>query len=351
MTNISGFKIGSRNVGGHHPCYLIAEVAQAHEGSLGVAHSYIDAAADCGADAVKFQTHIATSESTIDEPFRVNGYGQDTNRFNYWKRMEFTEDQWIQLARHAESRGIDFISSPFSVEAVDLLIRVGIPAWKVGSGESLGSSLLESMVKTKLPILASTGMSSWDEIDQLNYLLASNNNNFALFHCTSMYPTPLENVGLNNVTRMKERYSCPIGLSDHSGTLYPAIAALSRGIELLELHVTFDKRQYGFDVSSSITFDELSQIRKVRDAINIMDNNPSDKDHLSIALETNRKLFSKSLALNHKLSAGSVLKESDLTLKKPGTGIKHEQINQVVGKKLLRDVDIYNILKWDDLAQ
>ena len=206
--------------------------------------------------------------------------------------MEFTEDQWIQLAKHAESRGIDFISSPFSAEAVHLLTRVGVPAWKIGSGESLGTSLLELVMETKLPILVSTGMSTWKEIEDLNDTL-SVHNDFALFHCTSMYPTKLEMVGLNNIEKMKKNLLCPIGLSDHSGTIYPAVAALSRGIQILELHTTFDKRQYGFDVSSSITFDELSQIKDFRDAFEIMDKNPTDKDSLSITLSKNRKIFQK----------------------------------------------------------
>ena len=114
---------------------IIAEVAQAHDGSLGMAHAYIDAIANAGADAVKFQTHIASAESTPGEPWRVKFSQQDATRYDYWKRMEFTEEQWQGLKKHADERGLKFLSSPFSVEAVELLTRVGVAAWKVASGE------------------------------------------------------------------------------------------------------------------------------------------------------------------------------------------------------------------------
>src|SRR5262245_60624614 len=116
-------------------CWIVAEVAQAHDGSLGMAHAYIDAIGNAGADAVKFQTHIAAAESTPNEPWRVKFSPQDATRYDYWKRMEFTEEQWHGLKKHAVECGLEFLSSPFSVEAVDLLTRVGVAAWKVASGE------------------------------------------------------------------------------------------------------------------------------------------------------------------------------------------------------------------------
>src|SRR4051812_45160420 len=147
-------------------CLVIAEIGQAHDGSLGTAHAYIDAIAEAGADAVKFQTHIAAAESTPGEPFRVKFSPQDATRYDYWKRMEFTEPQWHALAEHARERGLIFLSTPFSSEAVELLARVGVPAWKVGSGEVTSLPLLAQMAATKLPVLVSSGMSSWEELDQ-----------------------------------------------------------------------------------------------------------------------------------------------------------------------------------------
>src|SRR5438093_2389865 len=147
-------------------CLIIGEVAQAHDGSLGMAHAFIDAIADAGADAVKFQTHIAAAESTPDEPWRVKFSQQEATRYDYWKRMEFTEEQWHGLKKHAHDKGLLFLSSPFSLEAVALLTRVGVAAWKIASGEVSNTSLFEGIVATRMPIILSTGMSALEEIDR-----------------------------------------------------------------------------------------------------------------------------------------------------------------------------------------
>ena len=141
-------------------CMIVAEVAQAHDGSLGSAHAFIDAIANAGADAVKFQTHIAAAESTPAEPWRVKFSYQDATRYDYWKRMEFTEAQWLGLKNHAEERKLLFLSSPFSMEAVELLQRIGIRAWKIASGELTNVPMLGRIVESGLPIILSSGMSS-----------------------------------------------------------------------------------------------------------------------------------------------------------------------------------------------
>src|SRR6185312_6966331 len=148
-------KIDDREVGEGRPCYLIAEVAQAHDGSIGMAHAFIDAAADAGVDAIKFQTHIADAESTLDEKFRIKMSGQDQTRYDYWKRMEFSAEEWAGLSQHARERGLTFLSSVFSVPALQLLDRLGVPAWKFGSGEIVTSDLLDAAIATGKPLLIS----------------------------------------------------------------------------------------------------------------------------------------------------------------------------------------------------
>src|SRR5215210_2510656 len=144
---------------------VIGEVAQAHDGSLGLAHAFIDAIADAGADAVKFQTHIAAAESTEREQWRVKFSQQDTTRYDYWKRMEFSEYEWLGLRQHADNRGLLFLSSPFSIEAIALLERVGVAAWKIASGEASNAAMLGRMLQNRLPMILSTGMSTLSEID------------------------------------------------------------------------------------------------------------------------------------------------------------------------------------------
>ena len=215
------FKIGNQTVGPGHPCLIVAEVAQAHDGSLGTAHAYIDAIADSGANAVKFQTHIAAAESTPSEPWRVKFSPQDATRYEYWQRMQFTEDQWVGLKRHAAERNLLFLSSPFSFEAMDLLDRVGVAAWKVPSGETANTPMLDRMLATGLPVLLSTGMSSLTEIDAAVQRVCQSQNPLVIFQCTTAYPCPPEKVGLNLISSFRQQYHCAIGLSDHSGTIFP----------------------------------------------------------------------------------------------------------------------------------
>ena len=214
------FEIQGRSVGQDRPCLVIGEVAQSHDGSLGMAHSFIDAIANAGADAIKFQTHIAQAESTPSEPWRVKFSKQDVSRFEYWDRMSFPEEQWQGLAQHAQERGLIFLSSPFSVEAIDLLIRVGMPAWKVASGEVANLQMLDRMSRTGMPVIFSSGMSPLQELDNSVAYVRERGVPVAVLQCTTAYPCPPEKIGLNMIPFFREHYDCPVGLSDHSSTIY-----------------------------------------------------------------------------------------------------------------------------------
>ena len=241
-------------------CLVIGEIAQSHDGSLGMAHAFIDAVANSGANAIKFQTHIAAAESTPQEPWRVKFSRQDASRYDYWKRMEFTPEQWEGLADHAKEKGLIFLSSPFSIEAVELLENIGMPAWKVASGEVSNKELMDKMLQTGKPILLSTGMSTLDEIDNSVAYIRQRDVEYAVLQCSTAYPCPPEKIGLNLIPRLRERYGCAVGLSDHSGTIYPGLAAVTLGIEVLELHVAFSREMFGPDVPASVTMGELNQL-------------------------------------------------------------------------------------------
>lgn len=345
----SEIAIGARRVGPGHPALLVAEVAQAHDGSLGMAHSFVDVAADSGADAVKFQTHVAAAESTLDEPFRVSFARRDETRYAYWKRMEFGVDEWRGLAEHARGRGLLFLSSPFSLAAVEMLAGIGMPAWKVGSGEAASAGLLEAMAATGAPILLSTGMSPWDEIAAAVERIEGLGAGLALLQCTSRYPTPLEEVGLNVIDELRARFGCPVGLSDHSGTPWPGLAALARGADLVEVHLTLHRRAFGPDVPASLTPDEVRLLAEARDALAVMDAHPVDKDAVADALAETRALFTKSLAPARPLRKGEVLAADMLTAKKPGTGISPSDLPRVLGRRLARDVPADRLLRPEDL--
>ncbi len=330
-------------------CLIIGEIAQAHDGSLGAAHAYIDAIADAGADAVKFQTHIAAAESTAREPWRVRFSKQDATRYDYWKRMEFTEPQWVGLCEHAEERGLYFLSSPFSIEAVQLLSRVGVSGWKIASGEVNNGPLFDAMLETKLPMILSTGMSPFEEIDVAVARVKEHALPLALLQCTTAYPCPPEKVGLNVLEAFRDRYDCHVGLSDHSGTIYPGLAAVTMGAKVLEVHVTFSRQMFGPDVPASLTPTELGQLVEGTRFIESMLASPIDKNTAAEGLADLRGMFTKSLVAREFLAAGTVLEERHLAIKKPGDGMAPERLPHVLGRKLKSAVVADAALREDDL--
>lgn len=328
---------------------VIAEIAQAHDGSLGMAHAFVDAAAEAGADVVKFQTHIAAAESTPHEPWRVKFSPQDDTRYEYWKRMEFTEEQWVGLRKHALKAGLDFMSSAFSLEAVELLERVGVCGWKVASGEVRNADLLDRMADTGLPVYLSTGMSPLAEIDGAVAALRERDLDVTVLQCTSMYPTPPEKVGLNLIPEFRERWGVPVGLSDHSGTIWPCLGAVALGAEVLEVHLTLSRKAFGPDVPASLTPDELKSLVQGARWLATARSHPVDKDEMAAELAPMRALFMKSAVARHDLEAGHVLSADDLAAKKPGSGIPAERIPELVGRRLARAVLADQLLEEGDL--
>ena len=337
-------------IGSRPGCLVIGEVAQAHDGSLGIAHAFVDAIAAAGAHAIKFQTHIAAAESTLAEPWRARFSRQDVTRYDYWRRMEFTEEQWRGLRAHAEERGLIFLSSPFSVEAVDLLVRVGVPAWKVASGEVSNPHLLDRILATGLPVLLSTGMSPLEDIDAAVARVQAARVPLAVLQCTTSYPTPPEKVGLNMIPFFRERYGCAVGLSDHSGTIYPGLAGATLGIDVLEIHVTLSRDMFGPDVTSSVTPAELRQLVEGIRFIETARAHPVDKDALGRDLAPMRRTFGKSVVPRRDLPAGTILASEHLTVKKPGTGIPAARLASLIGQRLVRDVKADELLGEADLA-
>lgn len=330
-------------------CTIIAEVAQAHDGSLGTAHAFIDAAAAAGADAIKFQTHISAAESTPSEPWRKRFSPQDETRYDYWKRMEFSEPQWHALARHAHERGLLFLSSPFSMQAVELLNRVGVAGWKVASGEVSNTAMLAALAQTGQPVILSSGMSGLDEMDNAVKLIKAAGAPLAVLQCASMYPTPPEMVGLNVMEEYRRRYACAVGLSDHSATIYPGIVAASLGGQVIEVHLTLSRDMFGPDVVASLTTAELKQLVEGVRFIETMRAHPVDKAAMAAELAPMRQIFMKSVVASRDLSAGTVLTQNDLACKKPGTGIPAAELPKLIGMRLCRAVSADTLLGADDV--
>ena len=330
--------------------FIIAEIGQAHDGSLGILHSYIDALSKTGVDAIKFQTHIAEAESSILEPFRVNFSYEDATRYDYWQRMGFTTEQWHKIKKHCDDVGLEFMSSPFSQAAVDLLEEVGVKRYKVGSGEVSNFLMLEKIAKTGKPIILSSGMSSYSELDEAVEFIQTFGNELTIMQCTTSYPTPAEKVGLNVIPELTERYpKASIGLSEHTGKIYSCLAATALGAKALEFHAVFDRRMFGPDATSSLTIDEISQLVEGVRSIEASLNNPINKADNSEYLGL-KKIFEKSLAINKDLIVGHTILFEDLEAKKPAQqGISATDFQKVIGKTLKVEKKRYDFLNWDDL--
>ncbi|WP_412477158.1 N-acetylneuraminate synthase family protein [Flavobacterium sp. TBRC 19031] len=330
--------------------YLIAEIAQAHDGSLGILHSYIDAVAQTGVQAIKFQMHIAEAESSIHEPFRVQFSKEDATRFDYWKRMEFTLAQWQEIKAHCDAVGLDFICSPFSNMAVDWLETIGVKTYKVGSGEVNNFLLLEKIALTGKPIIISSGMSNFEELDQTVTFLKSKNVDFSILQCTTAYPTKPEQYGFGVMQELKERYQVTVGFSDHSAKVSTGIAAVALGAEILEFHVVFHREMFGPDAIASLTVEETKQLAVAVNDIYLAQNSSLNKNN-NEAFKALKTIFEKSLAINKNLPAGHVLTFADLESKKPkGLGISATDFQQVIGRKLKVDKTQWDFLNEEDLA-
>lgn len=329
--------------------FIIAEIAQAHNGSIDTVFKYIDAVGKTGVDAIKFQTHIAHAESSIHEPFRVKFSDQDATRYDYWKRMEFTKEEWMSIKERCEAVGLEFMSSPFSNAAVDLLEEIGVKRYKIGSGEVTNYLLLEKIAQTGKPMILSSGMSSLEELDETIGFLKARKVSFSVLQCTTSYPTPAERYGLNVIEELKKRYKVPVGYSDHSADVGTCIAAAALGAEVLEFHAVFSRSDFGPDALSSLEMKEIEQlVRSVR-KITLSRKHPIDKSTNSQYAELKR-IFEKSLAVNKDLPKGHILTFEDLEAKKPkGFGIDASEFTEVIGKPILTTLKQWDFLNKEDI--
>jgi N-acetylneuraminate synthase len=342
--------IGGRPIGPEHSPFIIAEVAQTHEGSLGNAFAFADVAKDCGAHAIKFQTHIAAEESTPSEPWRIPFSRQDASRYDYWRRMEFSFEQWAALKEHCDRIGIVFLSSPFSILACEWLEQLGMPAWKVASGEIRNRQLIDFMSSTGKPMLLSTGLATPSESTALVRELVGRGHEVGLFHCTTQYPTPPEQVGLNVLQDyLAELGQVPVGLSDHSGSPVAAILAAWLGASMIEVHLTLHERAFGPDVSSSLTPADLRRLVDGCDAAWRMRRNPVDKDAQLDALANVRTTFGRSLFTRCEIPQGVLVREDMLAYKKPAGGLAYEDRHLLIGRTASRDLPRDHMLGSDDV--
>ncbi len=326
---------------------LIAEVGSVHDGSFGNAMKLIEAAAASGAKCVKFQTHIAEAETIRNAPNPP--YFKAEPRFEYFQRTAFTRSQYDDMMALCAERHVGFLSSPFSLEAIDFLEEVGVDAYKVPSGEVTNLPLLRHLAQTKKPVLLSSGMSDWAELDAAVEVLRGGGP-LLVMQCSSAYPCSPEAVGLNVIAEMKGRYGCAVGFSDHTLGYASPIAAAALGAVCVEKHFTFSTLMYGSDAQHSMT---PERFRVLADSLNEVWTalaHPVDKNDIS-AYAAMKTTFQKSLVARQALPRGTTLTADMVALKKPGTGIPPAQLDAYLGKTLARDVAADALLHPDDFFQ
>lgn len=314
---------------------IIAEAGSVHDGSFGNAQKLIELAASCGADAVKFQTHLASAETLRNAP--MPPYFKGESRYEYFERTSFSTEQWRLLAGCAKANSIEFLSSPFSVEAVTLLEDVGIGRYKIPSGEVSNIPLLEAVAETGKPILLSSGMSNWEELDRAVATIRRRHNKLCVMQCTSAYPCPPERVGLNVLAEIRDRLQVEVGYSDHTLDNYACLAAVALGANVIEKHMTFSRRMYGSDAPHSAEPPQfMDLVRGVREISTIL-GNPIKKDDIGPYAEMKR-IFEKSVVTVCEIKAGTLITADMVSVKKPGDGVPAARLRDVIGSRARVDI-------------
>ena len=326
---------------------VIAEVGSVHDGSLGNAQKLIDVASECSADAVKFQIHIAAAETLRDAP--MPSYFTGEPRYEYFERTAFTLKQWCELKAHCQERGVEFLSSPFSIEAVELLEEVDVARYKVPSGEVTNLPYLGVIAQTGKPVLLSSGMSSWAELDEAVNTILRHHDRLTILQCTSEYPCPYEQVGLNVMLEMKERYGLPVGLSDHTLTIYASLAAVTLGASVIEKHLTLSRLMYGSDARHSLEPNQFADLVRGIRAIETILASKVDKGDVA-RFASMKATFEKSVVSLVDIPAGTLITEAMIGLKKPGTGIPAKRLGEVLGKRARRRVPKDTVIREEYLA-
>ncbi len=339
-------QIQRKVVGEGEPAFIIAEIGMNHNGDFDKAMLMIDAAAGAGADAVKFQAHIAEAETLRNAP--APPYFGEEPRFEYFKRTAFSQPQLLKLKEHSEAKGLVFLCSPFSIQAVDLLESTDIAAYKIPSGEVTNLPYLEYIAGKGKPVILSSGMSNMVELEKAISLIRKFNQDVILLQCTSEYPCPYEEVGLNLIKEFRDRFDVPVGLSDHTLTIYTSIAAVTLGACVIEKHFTLSREMYGPDAKFSLTPEELKQLVEGVRAVETAISHPLDKNDIEKFTEM-KVIFQKSITSAVDIAQGATIRAEMVSLRKPGSGLSPEYFNEIIGKKALRHIPKDSIIYREDI--
>src|SRR6185503_9867857 len=333
-------QVGNKLIGAAQPVFMIAEAGVNHNGDLKLARALIDVAVEAGADAVKFQTFQADRLATPDAPkaeYQLQTTGNAESQFEMLRRLELSEDAHRELQAYCHERGIIFLSTPFDEEAVDLLDELGVPGFKISSGDLTNSPLLEHVAGKGKPVILSTGMSELSElIEAVSVLNTAGCENPVLLHCVSNYPADPVEINLRAMQTMRSAFDVPVGFSDHTEGIDVAVAAVALGACVIEKHFTLDRTLPGPDHRASLEPAELHQlvqsIRRIESALGTGRKAPAASE-VEIAKVARRSLFAGT-----DIAAGATLKREMVIVRRPGTGISPSQLNTLLGRRTVRKI-------------
>ena len=335
------------------PCEIIVEIGNSHEGSIGIAKSFIDMAAQAGAKTVKFQMHIAEFEGVPDEPFRIKFSDQDQSRSDYWRRINFSLDGWRVLHEYCNEKGVEFLCTPFSVEAARTLYENRlVKRWKIGSGQAVDWPLIDYVSDTGLPLIISTGLISNAEILLLRERLTRLGSwkQTTLLHCVSKYPVKETEIDFHLMDDLRI-LGCKVGYSSHSSNWLIPLYAIAQGAEVVEVHMTPHRKFFGPDVTSSISPDEIEKLCEYAHlSFNLRRSNRTKSDHYK-DVEHLRGIFRKGIYWSRSVPKNSIVRLSDLTFLKPVRGIDVIDYERLLGMKLLIDVEEGHPVNWNELQE
>jgi len=343
-------KIGEKLIDKRNPCFIIAEAGVNHNGDIGLAKELIDAAKKAGADAVKFQTfkteNLVTENAEMAE-YQKKNLGKKESQLKMLKKYELNYNDFKRLKRYCDKKGIIFLSTPHSEDAVDFLEPL-VPAYKIGSGDLTNLPFLEKIAQKKKPIILSTGMAMLDEVrEAVKVIKKHGNNKIILLHCTTNYPCPIEEVNLKTMLTLKREFRLPVGYSDHTLGILVPIMAVAMGAQVLEKHFTLNKNLPGPDHKTSLEPDELREmVKKVREAEKALGDGikkPTKSE------EKIKKIVRKSIVAKNDIPGDAVITEDMLIIKRPGIGIKPKYLNKIIGKKAKKDIKKDSLIKFEDL--
>jgi N,N'-diacetyllegionaminate synthase len=345
-------KIEHKSVGYGEPVFIVAEAGVNHNGDVDLGKKLIDAAKDAETDAVKFQAFKA--ENLVTKYAEKARYqkattGPNESQYNMIKKLELKAEEFRELYDYAKKKNIIFLSSTVDKESVDLLGNLGVPAFKVASGEITNFPLLRYIAGKKKPVILSTGMSTLDEIeDALEVIRQKGVQDIVLLHCVTSYPAKIEDVNLRVIETLRHRFKLPVGFSDHTLGITASIASAALGAVLIEKHFTLDTSLPGPDHKASLEPDELKEmVRAIRDVEKALGDGIRK---LTEDEERIKKVARRSIVAKVRIPKGTIITEDMLDLKRPGVGIEPKYLNDIIGKRAKKDIKPDELVTFEKLA-